>query len=195
MERRRGRWEESLARLVEALRYDPRSGIRSFDVGDNYFSLRLFGEADRYLDRAMTLGKGPASKRIVILSDPDCHFCGKLHEETKKVRAKDPEVSFSVLLFSRNNDAAVGRRAAAALCAGTEEALDRAYEGKDLGDPPCGPEAVEAIAEALQRLHDQPQERERLALEGRRRVMSEYTDAAIAEKTLRFWRDAIAATA
>ncbi len=55
VERRRGRWEESLARLVEALRYDPRSGIRSFDVGDNYFSLRLFGEADRYLDRAMTL--------------------------------------------------------------------------------------------------------------------------------------------
>jgi serine/threonine-protein kinase len=55
VERRRGRWEESLARLVEALRYDPRSGVRSFDVGDNYFSLRLFGEADRYLERAMTL--------------------------------------------------------------------------------------------------------------------------------------------
>jgi serine/threonine-protein kinase len=55
VERRRGRWEESLARLVEALRYDPRSGVRSFEVGDNYFSLRLFGEADRYLDRAMTL--------------------------------------------------------------------------------------------------------------------------------------------
>jgi glycosyltransferase involved in cell wall biosynthesis len=56
-------------------------------------------------------------------------------------------------------------------------------------------EDVEALAEALQRLHDQPAERERLAAEGRRRVMSVYTDAAIAEKTLRFWRDTIAATA
>ena len=55
VERRRGRWEESLARFVEALRYDPRSGVSNFDVGDNYFSLRLFGEADHYLDRAMTL--------------------------------------------------------------------------------------------------------------------------------------------
>ena len=55
VERRRGRWEESLARFVEALRYDPRSGVRSFDVGDNYLSLRLFGEADHYLDRAVTL--------------------------------------------------------------------------------------------------------------------------------------------
>jgi glycosyltransferase involved in cell wall biosynthesis len=53
---------------------------------------------------------------------------------------------------------------------------------------------VVALAEALQRLHDDPTERERLAAAGRRRVMSEYTDSAIAEKTLRFWRDAIAAT-
>jgi glycosyltransferase involved in cell wall biosynthesis len=56
-------------------------------------------------------------------------------------------------------------------------------------------ENVDAISEALQRLHDDPAERERLATEGRRRVMSEYTDAAIAEKTLRFWRDTIAANA
>jgi glycosyltransferase involved in cell wall biosynthesis len=56
-------------------------------------------------------------------------------------------------------------------------------------------ENVDAIAEALQRLHDDLTERERLAAEGRRRVMSEYTDTAVAEKTLRFWRDTIAATA
>ena len=56
-------------------------------------------------------------------------------------------------------------------------------------------EDVDAIAGALQRLHDDPGERERLAAEGRRRVMSEYTEAAIAEKTLRFWRETIAANA
>lgn len=55
-------------------------------------------------------------------------------------------------------------------------------------------EDVVAIAEALQRLHDDPAERVRLATAGRQRVMAEYTDAAIAEKTLRFWREAIAAT-
>ena len=53
VERRRGRWEESLGRFVEALRYDPRSGQRSFDVGDNYLSLHMFPEADHYLERAM----------------------------------------------------------------------------------------------------------------------------------------------
>jgi TolB-like protein/Tfp pilus assembly protein PilF/tRNA A-37 threonylcarbamoyl transferase component Bud32 len=55
VERRRGRWQESLGRFVEALRYDPRSGVRSFDVGDNYLSLHMFSEADHYLERAMVL--------------------------------------------------------------------------------------------------------------------------------------------
>ncbi|HEU4524017.1 MAG TPA: protein kinase, partial [Gemmatimonadales bacterium] len=55
VERRRGRWEESLGRFVEALRYDPRSGQRSFDVGDNYLSLHMYPEADHYLERAMAL--------------------------------------------------------------------------------------------------------------------------------------------
>ncbi|HET9012631.1 MAG TPA: hypothetical protein VFN38_12490, partial [Gemmatimonadaceae bacterium] len=55
VERRRGRWEESLGRFVEALRYDPKSGQRSFDVGDNYLSLHMFPEADHYLERATTL--------------------------------------------------------------------------------------------------------------------------------------------
>ena len=55
-------------------------------------------------------------------------------------------------------------------------------------------EDVGAIADALQRLHDDPAERDRLAAEGRQRVMSEYTEAAIAGKTLRFWRETIGAT-
>jgi eukaryotic-like serine/threonine-protein kinase len=55
IERRRNRWQESLAHLVEALRYDPRSGRRNFDVANNYLSLHMFPEADHYFDRAILL--------------------------------------------------------------------------------------------------------------------------------------------
>jgi glycosyltransferase involved in cell wall biosynthesis len=55
-------------------------------------------------------------------------------------------------------------------------------------------EDVGALAEALQRFHDDPVERRRIGAEGRKRVMDEYTDAAIAGKTLRFWQDAVHAT-
>ena len=55
VERRKGKWEESTAHFVEGLRYDPRSGVRNFEIGDNYFSLHMYPEAEHYLDRAITL--------------------------------------------------------------------------------------------------------------------------------------------
>ncbi len=56
-------------------------------------------------------------------------------------------------------------------------------------------EDVGALSEALQRLHDDPAEVRRLGLAGRRRAMDLYTDAAVAERTLGFWRDLLRATA
>ncbi len=56
-------------------------------------------------------------------------------------------------------------------------------------------EDVPALSEALQRLHDDPAEVQRLGLAGRRRTMDLYSDAAVAERTLGFWRDLLRATA
>jgi glycosyltransferase involved in cell wall biosynthesis len=56
-------------------------------------------------------------------------------------------------------------------------------------------EDVAALAEALQRLHDDRAEVERLGAAGRRRVMDGYTDAAIADRTLAFWREVTRANA
>ena len=55
-------------------------------------------------------------------------------------------------------------------------------------------EDVASLTAALQLYHDQPAERARLGAEGRRRIMDDYTDSAIAEKTLAFWREATNAT-
>jgi len=53
---------------------------------------------------------------------------------------------------------------------------------------------VPALTEALQRLHDDPTVHQRLGSAGRRRVMDLYTDAAIASRTLQFWREIASAT-
>jgi glycosyltransferase involved in cell wall biosynthesis len=47
---------------------------------------------------------------------------------------------------------------------------------------------VGALATALQALHDDPAERARLGDLGRQRVMAQFTDDAVARKTLEFWR-------
>ncbi len=56
-------------------------------------------------------------------------------------------------------------------------------------------EDVGTLSDTLQRLHDHPEEHQRLGVAGRRRVMDAYTDAAIAGRTLAFWRDVLSATA
>ena len=48
---------------------------------------------------------------------------------------------------------------------------------------------VAALTAALQRLRDDRHARETLGAEGRKRVMDEFGDAAIAAKTLKFWRE------
>ena len=56
-------------------------------------------------------------------------------------------------------------------------------------------EDVGQLTNALQRLHDEPAARVRLGTLGRQRVMDEFTDSAVAMKTLQFWRSVLSATA
>ncbi len=65
VERRRGRWNESVAWFIEGLRYDPRSGSRAFDVGDSYLMMHMFPEAEHYLDRAIALSPDWAGPYVV----------------------------------------------------------------------------------------------------------------------------------
>ncbi len=97
------------------------------------------------LDNAIVIGNPKAGTRIIIFSDPDCHFCGMLHEETKKVAAKNPDIAFFVKLYSRVNSSGTARKALSVICAGAGAAklLDDAYAGKALPDPGCKTAVVE----------------------------------------------------
>jgi glycosyltransferase involved in cell wall biosynthesis len=56
-------------------------------------------------------------------------------------------------------------------------------------------EDVGVLTETLQRLHDAPEEHLRLGAIGRRRALDQFSDVAIAQKTLGFWRELIPANA
>jgi tetratricopeptide (TPR) repeat protein len=55
VQRRTGNWDQAIARFAEALRYDPRSQVRTLDLADSYFSTRQYEKAERLLDRAIQL--------------------------------------------------------------------------------------------------------------------------------------------
>ncbi len=100
------------------------------------------------LENAIVIGDPKAKRRIIEFSDPDCHFCAKLHEETKKVVAADPDVAFYVKLYSRNNNRQTVEKIQSILC-GKQDApkrMDDAFAGRPLPKPTCRTSAVEETA-------------------------------------------------
>jgi thiol:disulfide interchange protein DsbC len=51
------------------------------------------------LPSPLIMGNPRASQRVVIFTDPDCPFCGKLHVEMEKVVQERSDIAFHILLF------------------------------------------------------------------------------------------------
>lgn len=103
---------------------------------------------------ALVIGKKTAKEKVIVFSDPDCHFCAKLHGELKQVAAKDPGVAFYTKLYSRNGDPASTRKAKAVVCSKSEALLEEAYAGKEIPPAPasCKDTSVEETADTAARL-------------------------------------------
>jgi len=50
------------------------------------------------LEGALLLGNPMAEHRVIVLTDPLCPFCAKLHQELEKVIANDPNIAFLIKL-------------------------------------------------------------------------------------------------
>lgn len=104
------------------------------------------------LEGALVLGKPSAKRKVVVFSDPDCHFCAKLHGEMRTVVEKNPQVAFYIKLYSRNNNAAAIEKAKSVICANSMARLEDAYARKPLPPPACttgAPEETFKLAESL----------------------------------------------
>ena len=106
------------------------------------------------LEGALLVGKKTAKEKVIVFSDPDCHFCGKLHDEIKKVAEKDPNVAFHIKLYSRNNNPASVRKATSVVCSKSAKLLEEAYAGKEIPPPPssCKDTTVEETRQVAERL-------------------------------------------
>jgi thiol:disulfide interchange protein DsbC len=101
---------------------------------------------------AIRIGGPKSKKNVVVFSDPDCHFCAKLHSEIKAVVAGDPDVAFHVKIYARNGNPATARKAAAVVCSKSERMLDDAYARKVLPEPACETKSVEETAKLAAQL-------------------------------------------
>jgi thiol:disulfide interchange protein DsbC len=105
------------------------------------------------LEDALVMGKPSAPRRVIMFSDPDCHFCGKLHAEIRTIIEKDPDVAFYIKLYSRNNNPAIAEKARSITCAKSPALLEDAYAGKPIPPAICNTQAPEETLRLAERLN------------------------------------------
>ena len=105
------------------------------------------------LKNAIRVGSPSAKKTVIVLSDPTCPYCVKLHGEIGKAAAKDSDVAFLVMPYPRNgNDRATYARCLAVVCSKSEKLLDDAFAGKELPPATCKTDAVDETIRLAERL-------------------------------------------
>lgn len=51
------------------------------------------------LQNTLVMGDGKGPKKLIVFTDPDCPFCGKLHQEIKKIMGIRKDITFYLKLF------------------------------------------------------------------------------------------------
>ncbi|MDA8085005.1 MAG: DsbC family protein [Nitrospiraceae bacterium] len=95
------------------------------------------------LGDAFVLGDKDAKHKIIVFSDPDCPFCGKLHQEMKKVVEKRKDIAFFIKLFPLPMHPDAARKAKAIACAHSLAMLDDAFAKKPIPDPKCDTKIID----------------------------------------------------
>jgi thiol:disulfide interchange protein DsbC len=122
-------------------------------TGERYADLNRVDVASIPLKDAIRVGSPSAKKTVIVLSDPTCPYCVKLHGEIRKAAAKDADVAFLVMPYPRNrNDKATYRKCLAVVCSKSEKLLDDAYAGKELPEAACKTDAVDETIRLAERL-------------------------------------------
>ena len=92
----------------------------------------------RALKNTLLMGSPNAAKKIIVFTDPDCPFCGKLHDEMKKVIAKRQDIAFYLKLFPlKKVHPDAERKSQSIMCQKSLSLLDDAYKGKQIPSPSC----------------------------------------------------------
>lgn len=105
------------------------------------------------LKDAIVLGNASSKRRIIVLTDPSCPYCVKLHGAIKEAIAKDPQAAFFIMPYPRNPaDKATYSKCLAAVCDKSGKILDDAFTGKAVPAPACQSTAVDETIRLAERL-------------------------------------------
>jgi thiol:disulfide interchange protein DsbC len=111
---------------------------------------KVSNEVQRYVDlskfpfdNALLLGEKDARYKVIVFTDPDCPFCGKLHAELKNVVAENKDIAFYLKLIALPMHVDARWKAESIICSKSLQLLEDNFEQKPVPKPDCKTKAVE----------------------------------------------------
>lgn len=89
------------------------------------------------LDNSLLLGDKDARYKVIVFTDPDCPFCGKLHAELKKVISETKDIAFYLKLIALPMHPDARWKSQSILCSKSLRLLEDNFEGKPIPKPDC----------------------------------------------------------
>jgi len=96
------------------------------------------------LDNALILGSGSTSKKVVVFTDPDCPFCGQLHQTMKQMVAKRKDISFYIKFFPLTFHKDAYWKAKSIVCNKSLKMLEDNFEKKEIPKTDCATEEIDS---------------------------------------------------
>jgi thiol:disulfide interchange protein DsbC len=95
------------------------------------------------LQDALVVGNPTAGHRIIVFDDPQCSYCGKLHQEMKRVVEKRPDIAFYIKMFPLASHPQAYERAKAIVCSGSLAMLEASLAGEVINQATCETDAID----------------------------------------------------
>jgi thiol:disulfide interchange protein DsbC len=95
------------------------------------------------LQDAIILGESGASKKVIIFTDPDCPYCGQLHQTMKQIVAKRKDIAFYIKFFPLSMHKDAYWKAKSILCNRSLKMLEDNYEKKEIPKTECATEEID----------------------------------------------------
>jgi thiol:disulfide interchange protein DsbC len=95
------------------------------------------------LTDALVLGEKGASKKIVVFTDPDCPFCGQLHQTMKQIVAKRKDIAFYIKFLPLEFHKDAYWKAKSIVCNKSVKMLEDNFEKREIPKTECATDEIE----------------------------------------------------
>jgi thiol:disulfide interchange protein DsbC len=104
------------------------------------------------LPSPLVMGNPRAAQRVVVFTDPDCPFCGKLHAELERVVQERPDIVFHILLYPLAMHKDAYWKSKSIVCNRSVKMLEDAFAQKPIPRSECDTKDIDnniRLAESL----------------------------------------------